>query len=322
MDRQEAVRSGGAQLNNEEGNVAYALDSQLKWFVRGAMRAVPRHHRAAYMFQRKTNAQRSGRAIEAAIFFAELAAMDIPAPTIRVPFNFNSVSEEEAVMRFRFTKSEMVMLIELMGLNEITTRERTKASAIEGLCIVLYRLAVPVRGTELEAYFGRSDSGISNIFLHTLHLLDVKYSEILAFGGHIAANRLNIYANAIFGVGAPYMNIWSFIDGTVRGICRPQPRKNGTGKMLTQQSVYNGHKRKHGLKFQTVVTPDGLIIHLYGPYPGRNHDIKMFAESGLAGRVRNDSRFANYRIFGDCAYGRDDVMISPFDGAVGTPRRR
>ena len=29
--------------------------------------------------------------------------------------------------------------------------------------------------------------------------------------------------------------------------------------------VYNGHKRAHGLKFQSVVIPNGLIAHLYGP---------------------------------------------------------
>ncbi|ETL78087.1 hypothetical protein L917_21053 [Phytophthora nicotianae] len=97
------------------------------------------------------------------------------------------------------------------------------------------------------------------------------------------------------------MNIGSFTDGTVRGICRPQPRKNGTGKMLPHKSVYNGHKRKHGLKFQTLVTPDGLIVHLFGPCLGRNHDITMFDKSGLAAHVRSDSRFVEHRSFGDCA---------------------
>ncbi|ETP35358.1 hypothetical protein F442_16418, partial [Phytophthora nicotianae P10297] len=31
-----------------------------------------------------------------------------------------------------------------------------------------------VHGTEPQDYFGRSGSGISNIFLHTLNFLDVK----------------------------------------------------------------------------------------------------------------------------------------------------
>jgi hypothetical protein len=208
------------------------------------------------------------------------------------------------------------MLVELMGLKDITTRERTRATAVEALCVVLYRLAVPVCGRELEDCFGRSETGVSNIFLHLLELLDSRYRDLLAFDADIVANRLTTNASAIFDAGTPYTNLRCFIDGTVRGICRPQPHKDGRCKLLSQQAVYNGHKRKHSLKFQTMVTPDGLIAHLFGPFPGRSHDMKMFAESGLAERVRSDSRFAHCRIFGDCAYGRDDIMFRPFDGAV------
>ena len=45
-------------------------------------------------------------------------------------------------------------------------------------------------------------------------------------------------------------NIHGFIDGSVRPIARPD-----------QQSriVYNGHKRVHLLKFQSVTPPNGLI---------------------------------------------------------------
>ncbi|ETM31352.1 hypothetical protein F442_21795 [Phytophthora nicotianae P10297] len=144
----------------EDEVVVIALDSELRWFVRSAVRGVPRHHRAAYMYQRWANATDAGNTVEAAIFFGELASFEMPESRLRVPFNFNSVSEEESVT-FCFTKSEEVILVELMGLTDITTRERTKASAIKG--IVLYRLTVPVRGAELESYFGRSESGISNV---------------------------------------------------------------------------------------------------------------------------------------------------------------
>ena len=32
-----------------------------------------------------------------------------------------------------------------------------------------------------------------------------------------------------------------------------------------QRIVYNGHKRVHALKFQSIVTPNGLISNLHGP---------------------------------------------------------
>ena len=49
---------------------------------------------------------------------------------------------------------------------------------------------------------------------------------------------------------------FGFIDGTVRPICRPKQN---------QRIVYNGHKRVHGLKCQSVVLPSGMIANMYGP---------------------------------------------------------
>ena len=67
---------------------------------------------------------------------------------------------------------------------------------------------------------------------------------------------LRTYADAIHQKGAALNNCWGFVDGTVRPICRP---------LQNQRIVYNGHKRVHALKFQSIVTPNGLIANLYGP---------------------------------------------------------
>ena len=50
--------------------------------------------------------------------------------------------------------------------------------------------------------------------------------------------------------GAPLENCFGFIDGTVRPICRPGQN---------QRVVYNGHKRVHALKFQSVALPNCII---------------------------------------------------------------
>ena len=68
--------------------------------------------------------------------------------------------------------------------------------------------------------------------------------------------RLQEYANAIHAAGAALDNCWGFVDGTVRPICRPGEH---------QRVVYNGHKRVHAIKFQSVVAPNGLVANLYGP---------------------------------------------------------
>ena len=61
---------------------------------------------------------------------------------------------------------------------------------------------------------------------------------------------LEQYANAISDKGAALENCVGFVDGTVRPISKP-------GEM--QRIVYNGHKRVHALKFQSVATPNGLV---------------------------------------------------------------
>ena len=70
------------------------------------------------------------------------------------------------------------------------------------------------------------------------------------------SGSLNQYADAISNKGAALENCFGFIDGTVRPISRP---------VANQRIVYNGHKRVHALKFQSVALPNGLIGHLYGP---------------------------------------------------------
>ncbi|ETP54962.1 hypothetical protein F442_00433 [Phytophthora nicotianae P10297] len=236
---------------------------------------------------------------EEAVLFAALASAPPPCPRIRTRFNFNALPDAIP--------------------DNIVTRERTKATGLEALCVLLYKLAVPVLWEDTEIFFGRSSCGLSIIFMHLLDLLDATFSSLILFNRNIAAARLKEYSQAVFDAGSPYTNVWCFVDGTVRGVCRPVPRRvhHKKRKLLGQQSIYNGHKRKHALKFQTLVTPDGLISHLFGPYAGRNHDIKMYRESKIAGTIRLDSRFRGFRVFGDCAYGNDDVIVSPFEGAIG-----
>ena len=63
-----------------------------------------------------------------------------------------------------------------------------------------------------------------------------------------------------------------FVDGTVLPCFRPGEN---------QRILFNGHKRIHALRFQSVVTPNRLICNLYGSVEGRRHDSGMLAESHL-----------------------------------------
>ena len=86
----------------------------------------------------------------------------------------------------------------------------------------------------------------------------------------LQADKLQKYADKIHQKGAPLDNCFGFIDGTLREITRPQ---------INQRIVYNGHKRVHGIKFQSVALPNGMIANLNGPYEGRKHYSTMLCES-------------------------------------------
>lgn len=76
----------------------------------------------------------------------------------------------------------------------------------------------------------------------------------------LSPDQLHNYAQAIRNRGAPLQNRFGFIHGTVRRIARPK---------CNQRIMYNGHKRVHAIKFQSVVIPNGLIANLSGPFEGR-----------------------------------------------------
>lgn len=56
-----------------------------------------------------------------------------------------------------------------------------------------------------------------------------------------------------------------FIDGTVIGIERRNMNDD-------QNAAYNADIRKHALNYQTITTPDDLIMHAHGPMEDFGHD--------------------------------------------------
>ena len=122
--------------------------------------------------------------------------------------------------------------------------------------------------------FGRDipqSSMISNSVMNFIYENHKQYLENLG-QGLLSLPNLQLYVDSIHAKGAPLHNCWSFIDGTVRPICRAQEM---------HRVVYNGHKRVHAIKCQSMVKPNGIIANLYGPVQGCHHDSAMLAYFGL-----------------------------------------
>lgn len=68
--------------------------------------------------------------------------------------------------------------------------------------------------------------------------------------------QFQIYADAVSVKQAALNYCFGFISVIVQPIFRPGEH---------QSLVYNGHKRVHALKFQSIAFPSGLVASMYGP---------------------------------------------------------
>ncbi|CAH3029463.1 unnamed protein product [Porites evermanni] len=228
-------------------------------------------------------------------------------------FDLEDMGDDECKAEFRFHKEDIPVLAEVLGLPEtFTCSQGSVTNGIEGLCIMLKRFSYPCRYSDLIPRFGHAVPVMSMIcntvvdFVYNLHGHRItEYNHNL-----LDSASLQVYADAVFAKGAALDNCFGFVDGTVRPICRP-------GEM--QRAVYNGHKRVHGLKFQSVALPNGLIANLFGPVEGRKHDASMLDESGLLNELERHAFSPTGQamcIYGDPAYPHRVHLQRPFQYGV------
>ena len=92
----------------------------------------------------------------------------------------------------------------------------------------------------------------------------------------------------------------------------------------SERVQYNGHKRVHSIKFQSVVAANGLIGNLYGPLEGRRHDSDMLAMSGLLQVLEAHSISPTGQplcLYGGPVYPLRVHLQGPFKGAALTPQQ-
>ena len=94
---------------------------------------------------------------------------------------------------------------------------------------------------------------------------------------------------------------------------------------MWQRTAYNGHKRKNALKFQSLTTPDGLILDAFGPLEGRRHDWTLYIRSDaedLLHIVLEVSDGMKYCIFADSGYKVRCFLRISFQGSNLTASQR
>jgi hypothetical protein len=103
------------------------------------------------------------------------------------------------------------------------------------------------------------------------------------------------------------------MDGMLEEISRP---------IYNQWLLYNGWKQMHCLKYHVIISPDGMIIHIFGSIEGRRHDETCFKQSGVLeilkkhfwtpGTPENREPLV---VYGDPAYTVSTHVCTPYKGA-------
>ena len=233
-------------------------------------------------------------------------------------FDLDTLTDAECKSEFRFLKHDIYTLLEVLNPPEkIVCENRFYVYSDEALCMLLRRFAYPCRYEDLVPRFGRAVPQISMVVNEMISLIFARHGHLLTDFNQpwLSPANLVTFADAVYRKGAALENCWGFVDGTVRPVCRPG---------VHQRVLYNGHKRVHSIKFQSVVAANGLIANLYGPVEGRRHDSGMLAMSGLLPMLEVHSISPTGQplcIYGDPAYPLRVHLQGPFKGAALTPQQ-
>ena len=129
------------------------------------------------------------------------------------------MNSAECKAEFRVEKHDLPRLVAALQLPPVfKCEQRSICDDMEGLCILLKRVAYPCRLSDLIPRFGRPVSVISLISNDVIdYIYDVHGHRITQWNRDLLnPGALQRYAEAISGKGGPLNNCFGFVDGTVR----------------------------------------------------------------------------------------------------------
>jgi hypothetical protein len=233
----------------------------------------------------------------------------------RRPVLIDQYTDTQSLDMFRFNRAELCRLLYCFQLPDMIRVGQPGHYNLftpqEALLVLLRRLCYPNRLSDLVEVFGMSMSEMSMVFNWALDFISAKYQNRLQ-QLEMWAESLPHFAERIATKGAPPgLNCVGFLDGTLRPICRPT---HG------QRAAYSGKARTHGLKYQALTLPNGIIAHLFGPVEGRRHDSTVLGESRLLDDLLTlfataaEQGGPRYCIYGDGAYPHSAVLQLGYRG--------
>ena len=196
-------------------------------------------------------------------------------------FSLKDMTNEQCSVELCFTEN-IYQLCSSLSLPQVyRCYNRLSIDSVEALCVCLKRVAYPCHYADLVPRFSRPVPQLCMI----CNLVDdiySKFSHLLTDLNQpwLCRENLKSFATPVHNKGAALDNCWGFVDGTVRPICMPKH---------DQTAVYNGRKRVHALKLQSVAATNSMVASPLEPVEGRRHVSRMLPMSGQLVQLEQQS---------------------------------
>jgi hypothetical protein len=264
--------------------------------------------------------QLQAKLLAAAIAIGAIRNQSVPRRIAYTPGHFDLFAHDDewCVEFLRFTRRQIVEMAMLLDIPS-QFGDGYEANPTTALSLVLFRLSWPKRLKDIMSLFGHQRGWLSRVFNVTCQHIYRRFQSMLRWSDrNLTQHRLSQYCEKIHERGEPSRLVWGFVDGTVKPICKPGPYS------AKQKNLYCKHKHVHGMKFLAVVTPDGLISCLAGPYEGRKSDWGMWIDrrDGLQDLVVNKARGEQDErlyVFGDKGFFMEEGIIAAYRRNAGIP---
>jgi hypothetical protein len=227
----------------------------------------------------------------------------------RIERQFGTTTSCKAAFRFELPHLKR-LCVGLKFPAVMVMPDRHVATGEEVFLYMLKRLSYPATLSTLAWDSGRSTSaqsqmfqmGIAHVYNNFAHLRDNRSLE--CWGHHFERFATAIHRGGRKG-RVPLKNCIGYLDGSNQYVSKPH---------LNQGLLYNGHKRKHCVKWQGLMLPNGIMPMPFGPIHGRNHDSFMLDKSEVVRIMRRICRRVGrtYQLYGDPAYPQSQWIGGPF----------
>jgi hypothetical protein len=155
-------------------------------------------------------------------------------PDNNLPEDIENLTDDEMKRCFRFTWLEIKEIYVELLIPEIIRAENGSVTT-GALLMLLRKHSFPIRLQCLAKSFHVEYSQVSRFISCITHLIFKRFARIMLFDKkRLTLETLEKYARCFRVAGIPYRNLWGFIDGTTKKICRP---------IVKQRIYYSGQQK-------------------------------------------------------------------------------